>query len=162
MNINSRTGRFTQPDPIGLAGGLNLYGYADGDPINFSDPFGLCPKDAGGDGETEEYSDCPKGSSGYYAYRATQGDSSIVSSISNTILGWGATCGESEECSAAAAILTAFGGGKVLDGVVKSGQYLRIGVGRHDGRRWYRAAGRMVPRRWNKGHIDFIDLGPLP
>jgi hypothetical protein len=27
-----------------LAGGLNLYGYAGGDPINFSDPFGLCPE----------------------------------------------------------------------------------------------------------------------
>jgi RHS repeat-associated protein len=38
------TGQFTQQDPIGIAGGLNLYGYANGDPINFSDPFGLCPK----------------------------------------------------------------------------------------------------------------------
>jgi RHS repeat-associated protein len=37
------TGRFTQEDPIGLAGGLNLYGFAAGDPVNFSDPFGLCP-----------------------------------------------------------------------------------------------------------------------
>jgi murein DD-endopeptidase MepM/ murein hydrolase activator NlpD len=37
------SGRFTQEDPIGLAGGLNLYGFANGDPINFSDPFGLCP-----------------------------------------------------------------------------------------------------------------------
>jgi RHS repeat-associated protein len=36
-------GQFTQQDPIGIAGGLNLYGYANGDPINFSDPFGLCP-----------------------------------------------------------------------------------------------------------------------
>lgn len=35
------TGQFTQEDPIGLAGGLNLYGYADGDPVNYSDPFGL-------------------------------------------------------------------------------------------------------------------------
>jgi RHS repeat-associated protein len=35
------TGRFTQEDPIGLAGGLNQYGYANGDPVNFSDPFGL-------------------------------------------------------------------------------------------------------------------------
>ena len=36
-------GRFTQEDPIGLAGGLNLYGYANGDPVNYSDPFGLSP-----------------------------------------------------------------------------------------------------------------------
>ncbi len=35
-------GRFTQEDPIGLAGGLNLYGYAGADPANNSDPFGLC------------------------------------------------------------------------------------------------------------------------
>jgi RHS repeat-associated protein len=35
------TGRFTQEDPIGLAGGLNTYGFAGGDPVNFSDPFGL-------------------------------------------------------------------------------------------------------------------------
>lgn len=40
---DSRTGRFTQEDPIGLAGGLNLYGFAGGDPVNFSDPFGLYP-----------------------------------------------------------------------------------------------------------------------
>lgn len=32
-------------DPIGIAGGLNLYGYAGGDPVNFSDPFGLCEDD---------------------------------------------------------------------------------------------------------------------
>lgn len=37
-----RSGRFTQEDPIGLAGGMNLYGFAGGDPVNFSDPFGLC------------------------------------------------------------------------------------------------------------------------
>ncbi|MGH7562551.1 MAG: RHS repeat-associated core domain-containing protein [Gemmatimonadales bacterium] len=37
------SGRFTQEDPLGLAGGLNLYGFAGGDPVNFGDPFGLCP-----------------------------------------------------------------------------------------------------------------------
>jgi RHS repeat-associated protein len=37
------SGQFTQQDPIGIAGGINLYGYANGDPINFSDPFGLDP-----------------------------------------------------------------------------------------------------------------------
>jgi hypothetical protein len=34
-------GLYTQQDPIGIAGGLNLYGYADGDPVNRGDPFGL-------------------------------------------------------------------------------------------------------------------------
>jgi RHS repeat-associated protein len=33
--------RFTQEDPIGLAGGLNLYGFANGDPVGYSDPYGL-------------------------------------------------------------------------------------------------------------------------
>jgi hypothetical protein len=27
-----------------LAGGLSLYGFAAGDPVNFTDPFGLCPE----------------------------------------------------------------------------------------------------------------------
>ena len=44
---NPEQGRFTQEDPIGLAGGLNLYGYAGGDPVNFSDPFGLCKRPNG-------------------------------------------------------------------------------------------------------------------
>jgi RHS repeat-associated protein len=37
------TARFTQEDPIGLAGGMNEYGFASGDPVTYSDPFGLCP-----------------------------------------------------------------------------------------------------------------------
>jgi RHS repeat-associated protein len=42
--LDATSGRFTQPDPIGLGGGLNSYGYAAGDPVNYSDPFGLCPE----------------------------------------------------------------------------------------------------------------------
>jgi hypothetical protein len=37
-------GWFTQQDPIGIAGGLNLYGFAGGDPVNYTDPFGLSPE----------------------------------------------------------------------------------------------------------------------
>ena len=33
-------GRFISRDPIGWAGGLNLYGYVDNDPVNFTDPTG--------------------------------------------------------------------------------------------------------------------------
>jgi RHS repeat-associated protein len=55
--VDPATGRFTQPDPIGLSGGLNSYGYASGDPVNFSDPFGLCPYE--GERRTANIEDCP-------------------------------------------------------------------------------------------------------
>ncbi len=49
------TGQFTQQDPIGIAGGANVYGFSGGDPVNLSDPFGLSAcKDK--DGKTI---DCP-------------------------------------------------------------------------------------------------------
>ena len=42
-NYDPTTGRFLQKDPIGREGGLNLYGYALGNPIKLSDPLGLAP-----------------------------------------------------------------------------------------------------------------------
>jgi RHS repeat-associated protein len=50
------SGRFTQEDPIGIAGGLNVYGFANGDPVSYSDPYGLCPP------KDDNLADCPVGS----------------------------------------------------------------------------------------------------
>lgn len=54
-----------------MAGGLNLYGYANGDPVNFSDPFGLCPPQDNNPDDCQNdtqgkrrQSYCPSGSSG--------------------------------------------------------------------------------------------------
>ncbi|MCA9792361.1 MAG: RHS repeat-associated core domain-containing protein, partial [Candidatus Eremiobacteraeota bacterium] len=37
----ARLGRFLSRDPIGFSGGLNLYGYVGGNPVNAVDPSGL-------------------------------------------------------------------------------------------------------------------------
>jgi RHS repeat-associated protein len=38
-------GRFLQPDPIGVSGGMNIYGYTGGDPVNRKDQSGKAPGD---------------------------------------------------------------------------------------------------------------------
>ena len=39
--------RFISMDPLGIAGGVNLYAYANGDPIRFLDALGLCSESFG-------------------------------------------------------------------------------------------------------------------
>jgi RHS repeat-associated protein len=40
---NPTTGRFLSEDPMGFAGGFNLYAYASNNPLSFADAFGTCP-----------------------------------------------------------------------------------------------------------------------
>jgi RHS repeat-associated protein len=84
------SGRFTQEDPSGLAGGLNQYGFAAGDPLNLGDPFGLCPPK-----NPDDYSDCEPGTPAWYAYRIQTGEgSALLNEVGGTL----SSCNESWLC----------------------------------------------------------------
>ena len=40
-HYNPQTGRYIEADPLGVMGGLNLYGYANANPLMYMDPYGL-------------------------------------------------------------------------------------------------------------------------
>jgi RHS repeat-associated protein len=42
-DYDAETGRWTAKDPVAFVGGLNLYAYADSDPVNLIDPLGNDP-----------------------------------------------------------------------------------------------------------------------
>jgi RHS repeat-associated protein len=69
-------GRFLQTDPTGLGGGMNLYGYAAGDPSNLSDSTGLCPKGS--------HQEVPTGSHIPRCYVDTESDASGSSGSSGS------------------------------------------------------------------------------
>ncbi|PIT54762.1 hypothetical protein BHC44_03235 [Snodgrassella alvi] len=40
-HYNPQIGRYIEADPLGVMGGLNLYGYANANPLMYADPYGL-------------------------------------------------------------------------------------------------------------------------
>jgi len=99
---------------MGLAGGLNLYGFAGGDPVNFSDPFGLCPENMGGDGKHNTLGDCPVGSKGAEEFNRRAGGAIEKAPVSPLdALEFIATAGVSGEARAAI--------GGIISGFTKHG-----------------------------------------
>jgi RHS repeat-associated protein len=58
---NARLQRFISEDPIGFAGGNNLYAYVGNNPASWTDPLGLFPNPFGGiRGTNQSFGDCMK------------------------------------------------------------------------------------------------------
>ena len=82
------TGRWTQEDPIGVAGGSNLYQYAGNNPVTLSDPFGLKAGAADDKADTTEVGCRPlKGAAGavgnHCAVRVGQNDDKQAGELLN-------------------------------------------------------------------------------
>ena len=67
-SYDARMGRYTQNDPIGLGGGMNRFGYVEGDGINYSDSMGLQAKAKGYESNSCAYYDerCKNDAGMYY------------------------------------------------------------------------------------------------
>jgi RHS repeat-associated protein len=77
------TGQFTQPDPIGLAGGLNSYGFAAGDPVSYADPYGLKVCFQGSKSEVGELRAAAEGATGAAIHLDKQ---NCISSVGNPMV----------------------------------------------------------------------------
>ena len=117
-----------------MAGGLNLYGYAGGDPINYSDPFGLCPWCvvggavgavlAGGGKAVHNYLNNSPLSDGVAAF-------AIGGAVAGATLGLGAKLAVAGSAAAATATGTAVGPGtlKLIDALEKAGPSIDARIG---------------------------------
>jgi RHS repeat-associated protein len=66
---DAELGGWLSPDPMGEAGGMNLYGYVENDPLYYSDEFGL---QRGNGGRNGGRYGCPIQMAAYQQYRASR------------------------------------------------------------------------------------------
>ena len=136
------TGRYIAADPIGLDGGMNLYAYVGGDPINGVDPLGLCSKDC---------PDCPGGKWDV----DVGGNASLViglggsrSRITFTCLSTGKKCRGVLDCAVLGPIVDISAGGSIdIDGDIVgtgrtiSGYYCNASIENYHASSWIAVAG---------------------
>ncbi|MCA9582493.1 MAG: hypothetical protein KC416_11910, partial [Myxococcales bacterium] len=148
--------RWTGKDPIGFGGrDTNLLAYSAHDPVNFSDPNGLLfggAIDAGegyGEDAARWYADQFNDADTWYE-KLGYGAGGLLSSL------WtNCTSDSTAGVLGSAAVGSAIGRGIGKGGWMNRNRYLRIGWGRHGGRRVFRVAGKLV------GKHDIFKGGPL-
>ena len=151
------TGRYVSPDPIGLAGGLNIFSYASADPLSYSDPYGLFELPV----LSQSFVDTTAGFGDgvYKAITLGLGDLQDIRNALGINGGINKCSNEYEMSSATGNVVGAAAlGGALVNKSFKPGgwlnnnRYLRIGWGKNEGHRIFRISGHLVKTK--SGHID--------
>jgi len=84
---NPETGRWLSKDPIGIAGGLNLYAFCGNNPVNFVDPMGLVSLDEVSYSGSTEFQSRAQGAMANLYENSSMARSLIMNAESITIIG---------------------------------------------------------------------------